>query len=136
MKVLHSLRRIRIASGGAAGGDLPKPMVPVGGKPIVWHIMRGFAHWGFRDFVLCLGYRTDLFKQYFLNLSTMLNDVTIEPRPAARSRSLHQRGPEADWTITLAETGMDSHDRRARQTRRRVRAGRTTTSSRSPTATA
>jgi len=38
-------------------------MVPVGGKPIVWHIMKGLAHWGFRDFVLCLGYRSDLFKQ-------------------------------------------------------------------------
>src|SRR5471032_195586 len=61
-----------------AGGDLPKPMVPVGGKPMVWHIMRGLSHWGFREFVLCLGFRSDLFKQYFLNLSTMLNDVTLE----------------------------------------------------------
>ena len=61
-----------------ASGDLPKPMVPVGGKPMVWHIMNGFAHWGFRDFILCLGYRSDLFKQYFLNLSVMLHDVTLD----------------------------------------------------------
>jgi glucose-1-phosphate cytidylyltransferase len=91
---------------GNAGGDLPKPMVPVGGKPMVWHIMRGFSHWGFRDFVLCLGYRSDLFKHYFLNLSTMLNDVTLDL--SAGAPVLHQRAPEMNWTITLAETGTDS----------------------------
>jgi len=90
-----------------AGGDLPKPMVPVGGKPMVWHIMKGFAHWGFSDFVLCLGYRSDLFKQYFLNLSLMLNDVTLRLSNGAPP-TLHQRCPEMDWTITLAETGLDS----------------------------
>src|SRR5881628_2881567 len=61
-----------------ASGDLPKPIVPVGGKPMLWHIMKGFAHWGYRDFVLCLGYRSDLFKQYFLNLSMMVEDVTLD----------------------------------------------------------
>src|SRR5262245_34363554 len=92
---------------GGAGGDLPKPMVPLGGKPIVWHIMKGFAHWGFRDFVLCLGYRSDLFKQYFLNLSLMLGDVTID-LAADRPARLLSRPAEADWCITLAETGLDS----------------------------
>jgi glucose-1-phosphate cytidylyltransferase len=90
-----------------AAGDLPKPMVPVGGKPMVWHIMKGFAHWGYRDFVLCLGYRSDLFKQYFLNLSTMLNDVTIDLSNGA-APTVHQRAPAIDWKITLAETGLDS----------------------------
>ena len=89
------------------GGDLPKPMVPVGGKPMVWHIMKGFAHWGFRDFVLCLGYRSDLFKQYFMNLSLMLHDVTLDLSNGAPPK-VHQRVPEMDWTITLAETGLDS----------------------------
>ena len=92
---------------GGAGGDLPKPMVPVGGKPMVWHIMRGFGHWGFREFVLCLGYRGDLFKQYFLNLSMMVGDVTLNLADG-RPPTLHQRGPEADWTVTLADTGVDS----------------------------
>src|SRR4051812_31502923 len=92
---------------GGVGIDLPKPMVPIGGRPIVWHIMKGFAHWGFRDFVLCLGYRSDLFKQYFLNLSTMVNDVTLDLATGG-APTLHQRAPEMDWKITLAETGVDS----------------------------
>jgi len=90
-----------------ASGDLPKPMVPVGGKPMVWHIMKGFAHWGYRDFVLCLGYRSDLFKQYFLNLSLMLHDVTLDLSNGAQP-IVHKRPPEMDWTITLAETGLDA----------------------------
>ena len=90
-----------------AGGDLPKPMVPVGGKPMVWHIMRGLSHWGFREFVLCLGFRSDLFKQYFLNLSTMLNDVTLDLSTGG-APVLHARAPEMGWTITLAETGLES----------------------------
>jgi glucose-1-phosphate cytidylyltransferase len=90
-----------------AGGDLPKPMVPVGGKPMVWHIMRGLAHWGFHEFVLCLGFRSDLFKQYFLNLSTMVNDVTLDLATSA-APVLHGRATEMQWTITLAETGVES----------------------------
>jgi glucose-1-phosphate cytidylyltransferase len=92
---------------GMMGADLPKPMVPIGDKPIVWHIMNGFAHWGFRDFVLCLGYRSDLFKQYFLNLSLMVNDVTLDLSQDT-APLVHERGAEADWRITLAETGLHS----------------------------
>ena len=57
------------------GVDVPKPMVPIGGKPMAWHIMKGFAHWGFDDFVLCLGYRSDLFRQYFLNFPRELEEA-------------------------------------------------------------
>ena len=89
-----------------AAGELPKPMVPIGGRPIVWHIMRGFSHWGFHEFVLCLGYRADLFKQYFLNLATMVSDVTVDF--AAGAPQLHACAPERNWTITLAETGLDT----------------------------
>jgi len=91
----------------AGASDLPKPMVPIGGKPMVWHIMKGFAHWGYRDFVLCLGYRSDLFKQYFLNLSLMLHDVTLDLSTGAPP-IVHQQPPEIDWKITLAETGLDA----------------------------
>lgn len=88
------------------GGDLPKPMVQLGGKPIVWHIMKGFAHCGFSDFVLCLGYRSDVFKQYFLNLPLMVTDVTVD---LARGRQhAHRDSPEMNWQVTLAETGLDS----------------------------
>ncbi len=88
------------------GVDVPKPMVPIGGKPMVWHIMKGFAHWGFHDFVLCLGYRSDLFRQYFLNLSMMVEDVTLDLAGAAPL--LHDRADGLDWKITLADTGHDS----------------------------
>lgn len=89
------------------GIDLPKPMVPIGGRPIVWHIMKGFAHWGFRDFVLCLGYRSELFKQYFLNLSMMVNDVTLDVAGAVPP-VVHHVHDEQTWRVTLAETGFDS----------------------------
>ena len=92
---------------GNPAGELPKPMVPVGGRPMVWHIMKGFAHWGYRDFILCLGYRSDLFKQYFLNLSMMLHDVTLDWSNGGPP-TLHERPPEIDWRITLADTGLDS----------------------------
>ncbi|HEY0782827.1 MAG TPA: sugar phosphate nucleotidyltransferase [Thermoanaerobaculia bacterium] len=89
------------------GAELPKPMVPIAGRPILWHIMRGFSHWGFRDFVLCLGYRSDLFKHYFLNLPVMLSDVTLE-LGGEQPVTIHGRSDEAGWRITLAETGHDS----------------------------
>jgi glucose-1-phosphate cytidylyltransferase len=88
------------------GADVPKPMVPVGGRPMVWHIMKGFAHWGFDDFVLCLGYRAELFRQYFLNLSMMVDDVTLDLKTG--SRAVAHDGERLDWTITLADTGHDS----------------------------
>ena len=89
------------------GIDVPKPMIPIGGKPIVWHIMKGFAHWGYCDFVLCLGYRSELFKQYFLNLSMMVNDVTLDVT-GATPPVVHQTFDEQKWRVTLAETGFDS----------------------------
>jgi NDP-sugar pyrophosphorylase family protein len=55
----------------------PKPMVEVGGRPILWHIMKTYAHYGFHDFVLCLGYRGNIIKEYFLNYEAMNNDFTI-----------------------------------------------------------
>ena len=89
-----------------SSGELPKPMVPIGGKPILWHIMKGFAHWGYNDFVLCLGYRSDVIKQYFLNLTTMVNDVTVDL--GTRAAIVDAQSEPLDWRITLAETGHDS----------------------------
>lgn len=87
--------------------DMPKPMVPVGGRPIVWHIMNGFARSGFRDFVLCLGYRSDVFKQYFMHLSSMLGDVTVD-LASGNGPFIHRPSAEMDWCVTMAETGYDS----------------------------
>src|SRR5205814_5923786 len=89
-----------------SGHDVPKPMIPIGGRPILWHIMKGFAHAGFKEFVLCLGHRSDVIKQYFLNLPLMLDDVTLEL--ATGHHEVNSSSPPLDWIITLAETGQDS----------------------------
>ena len=56
----------------------PKPMVNIGGRPVLWHIMKIYAHYGFKEFVICLGYKGDMIKDYFLNYEMMNNDFTIE----------------------------------------------------------
>src|ERR1700759_2021712 len=84
----------------------PKPLVDVGGRPILWHIMKLYAHHGFRDFVLCLGYRGNMIKEYFLNYEAMNNDFPI---CLGRKAHIHYNGahPEQDFRVTLAETGPD-----------------------------
>ena len=82
----------------------PKPMVEIGGRPILWHIMKIFATQGLRDFVLCLGYRGNMIKEYFLNYEAMNNDVTVQL--GARTKvSYHGEHDEQDYTVTLANTG-------------------------------
>jgi glucose-1-phosphate cytidylyltransferase len=86
---------------------LPKPMLPIGGKPIVWHIMKGYARHGVREFVLCLGYKGWVVKEFFLNYRTMTTDVTVT---LGRHDGLefHGRHDEEDWKVTLAETGEET----------------------------
>jgi glucose-1-phosphate cytidylyltransferase len=81
----------------------PKPMVPVGNHPILWHIMRTYAHHGFRKFILCLGYKAEVIKSYFLNYPTMNSDFTIELK--TNYVAVHKIDHEQDWTVTLADTG-------------------------------
>jgi glucose-1-phosphate cytidylyltransferase len=81
----------------------PKPMVPVGNHPILWHIMRTYSHHGFKTFVLCLGYKADVIKSYFLNYPTMNSDFTIELR--TNNLKVHKIDHEQDWHVTLADTG-------------------------------
>ena len=85
----------------------PKPMVDVGGRPILWHIMKLYAHHGFRDFVLCLGYRGQMIKEYFLNYEAMNNDFAVCLGRESRVQILgnHQ---EQDFHITLADTGQET----------------------------
>ena len=78
-------------------------MVPVGNHPILWHIMRTYSHHGFRTFVLCLGYKADVIKSYFLNYPTMNSDFTIELR--TNNLKVHKIDHEQDWDVTLADTG-------------------------------
>ncbi|MBN9520387.1 glucose-1-phosphate cytidylyltransferase [bacterium] len=84
--------------------DIPKPMVPVGGKPILWHIMNGYARQGFKKFVLCLGYKSWVIKQYFLNYGLAGADLTVGLRPNGPVK-VHPTGAADDWQVTLAETG-------------------------------
>jgi glucose-1-phosphate cytidylyltransferase len=83
---------------------LPKPMLPIGDKPIVWHIMKGYARHGVREFVLCLGYKGWVIKEFFLNYRAMTTDVTVT---LGRHDALEFQGQhgEEDWKVTLAETG-------------------------------
>ncbi|HKO95960.1 MAG TPA: glucose-1-phosphate cytidylyltransferase [Pyrinomonadaceae bacterium] len=85
----------------------PKPLVEIGGRPILWHIMKLFAHHGYRDFVLCLGYRGNMIKEYFLNYEAMNNDFTI---CLGRQQSVkyHDAHREQDFHVTLSETGVDT----------------------------
>ena len=87
--------------------DLPKPMIPIGGYPILWHIMFGYAAQGFKDFVLCLGYKGTVIKDFFLNYQTRTNDFTIDFSRGSQMAFDVQR-PAIDWRITLAETGQDT----------------------------
>ena len=85
----------------------PKPMVEVGGRPILWHIMKLYAHYGFSDFVLCLGYRGNVIKDYFLNYEAMNNDFSICLGEKSRIQ-YHGLHTEQGLTVTLADTGLES----------------------------
>jgi glucose-1-phosphate cytidylyltransferase len=82
----------------------PKPMVEIGGRPILWHIMKTFAHHGFNDFVLCLGYKGEFIKNYFLNYQQINNDFSID-LSSGNIDVLDER-KENGWKVTLADTGL------------------------------
>jgi glucose-1-phosphate cytidylyltransferase len=92
---------IRLAEGGET---LPKPMVRVGSRPILWHVMRYYAHWGLRDFVLCLGGQAGMIKDYFLSYDeTLTNDFTL----SGGGRRIELLGTDIqDWRIAFADTGL------------------------------
>ncbi|MFH1055293.1 MAG: glucose-1-phosphate cytidylyltransferase [Candidatus Altiarchaeota archaeon] len=85
----------------------PKPLVEVGGRPLLWHLMHIYAKYGFKEFVLCLGYKGNLIKEYFLNYDAMNNDFTIHlgDRKEIAVHSMHR---EHDWRVTLADTDEES----------------------------
>jgi len=83
----------------------PKPMVPIGERPILWHIMKFYAHYGHKEFILCLGYKGEVIKEYFRNYQWFTSDVTL--RLGARPRiRYHNRHAEEDWVVTLVDTGL------------------------------
>jgi len=86
---------------------LPKPMVPIGEQPIVWHIMKSYAAFGVRRFILCLGYKREIFVDYFMNYHMRTADATITlgTRPKI---IFHSDNDESDWEVTLAGTGLET----------------------------
>lgn len=85
----------------------PKPMVDIGGRPIVWHIMKSYAHFGHAHFILCLGYKGNVIKEYFLNYEAMNSDITMT-LGQLRAIAYHDQHREQDFTVTLADTGQDT----------------------------
>ncbi|HZX15321.1 MAG TPA: glucose-1-phosphate cytidylyltransferase [Pseudomonas sp.] len=80
----------------------PKPMIEIGGKPIIWHIMKIYSHYGINDFVICLGYKGYVIKEYFANYFLHMSDVTFDM--AENRMHIHQRHAEP-WRVTLVDTG-------------------------------
>lgn len=101
----------------------PKPMVPIGNRPILWHIMKTYAHYGHKEFILCLGYKGDMIKDYFRNYLWNTCDVTLSLGRTS-AMQFHNRHDEEDWSVTLADTGADSMTAyRIRQIERYIPAG-------------
>ena len=83
----------------------PKPMVEVGGRPLLWHIMKSYAAFGFNEFVCCLGYRGDVIKRYFLDYHALRSDVTVSLRDG---QVRYATGEVEDWQVSLVDTGEQS----------------------------
>lgn len=84
---------------------IPKPMVEIGGRPILWHIMNHYAHFGFKDFVVALGYKSDVIKSYFRNFHSLESDFSVD----LSSGEVESLSPApVDWNVTLVDTGIDT----------------------------
>ena len=84
---------------------IPKPMVPVGGKPILWHILQRYASYGHKDFYIALGYKSEIIKEYFLKLNSINSDFSIDL--SSGKMTIHNSAG-LDWKVTLVDTGLDS----------------------------
>jgi len=83
----------------------PKPMIEIGGRPILWHIMSIYGRHGVNDFIVALGYRGDMIKQYFANYALYSSDITVDTR---RGEILYHRNYAEPWRVTLVDTGQDT----------------------------
>jgi len=86
-------------------GLRPKPMVEIGGRPILRHIMKIYSHWGFNEFIVLTGYKSHIIKEYFINYYTRYSDITVDM--AKNSVELHNHRSE-DWRVTMLYTGPDT----------------------------
>ena len=86
----------------------PKPMVDVGGKPLLWHIMKIYSHFGFNEFILALGYKGNYIKDFFLNTKAFTSDFTLDTKTLKTKFYLEQRREVDDFKITFVDTGLES----------------------------
>lgn len=84
---------------------IPKPMVEIGGRPIIWHIMKSYAHFGFNEFVIALGYKGNVIKDYFTNIQAYNSDMTVD---TATGRITYHNASADDWKVTLVNTGLNT----------------------------
>ena len=87
--------------------DIPKPMIPIGPYPILWHIMKTYSKFGITDFIICLGYRGQAIKDFFLNYEAFTRDITLSLGDQGKT-VYHNSHDEHNWNITLADTGLRS----------------------------
>lgn len=85
---------------------VPKPMVQIGGKPILWHIMKIYSHYGIKEFIICLGYKANVIKDYFIHYNEINRDFTINLKDG--DINFHNNHEEDDWKVTLVDTGIDT----------------------------
>lgn len=83
----------------------PKPMIEIGGRPILWHIMKLYSHWGFNDFVILTGYKSHVIKEYFINYYTRYSDITVDMSDNSVEIHNHRNEP---WKVTMLYTGKDT----------------------------
>lgn len=84
----------------------PKPMVEIGGRPILWHIMMHYAHYGYRDFVIALGYKGEIIKKYMVDYCSINSDLTVNLK---NGDVMRHRGYNPDWTVELVDTGISTN---------------------------
>lgn len=87
----------------------PKPMVKIGGRPIIWHIMQIYSHYGHKEFILALGYKGEMIKEYFYNYEMMNSDICIEFGPESKMTIYPRHEEVAGWRVTLVDTGEWTH---------------------------
>lgn len=85
--------------------NIPKPMIEIGGKPILWHIMKIYSHYGYNDFIICLGYKGYIIKEYFMNYFMHMSDITVDLSNGGIK--VHNSKAE-NWKVTLVDTGLDT----------------------------
>jgi glucose-1-phosphate cytidylyltransferase len=85
--------------------NIPKPMIEIGGKPILWHIMKIYSHYGFNEFIICCGYKGYLIKEYFANYFLHQSDITIDL--STGNQEIHSNNSE-NWKVTLVDTGLET----------------------------